>query len=89
MHHVPQLGLTALAVAGPVERGVRRRFAHDEREWMSVASVAADSLLSSLYRLRNDHCADDDRDAYRNCGERSSKCPKNKPYYDGRQNAKQ
>jgi hypothetical protein len=23
MHHVPQLGLTALAVAGPVERGVR------------------------------------------------------------------
>ena len=23
MHHVPQSGLTALAVAGPVERGVR------------------------------------------------------------------
>ncbi len=25
MHHVPQLGLTALAVAGPVERVVRRQ----------------------------------------------------------------
>jgi hypothetical protein len=25
MHHVPQLGLTALAVAGPVERVVRPR----------------------------------------------------------------
>jgi hypothetical protein len=28
MHHVPQAGLTALAVAGPVERGVRRLRAH-------------------------------------------------------------
>ena len=27
MHHVPQAGLTALAVAGPVERGVRPRSA--------------------------------------------------------------
>jgi hypothetical protein len=25
MHHVPQAGLTALAVAGPVERVVRRQ----------------------------------------------------------------
>jgi hypothetical protein len=27
MHHVPQAGLTTLAVADPVERGVRRHLA--------------------------------------------------------------
>jgi hypothetical protein len=45
MHHVPQLGLTALAVAGPVERVVRRRRAQQCRDIQS-------RRLSRTYKTR-------------------------------------
>jgi len=51
MHHVPQAGLTALAVAGPVERVVRPQQPHSETTgidedalplWMSMVPTKQD-----------------------------------------------
>ena len=45
MHHVPQAGLTALAVAGPVERGVRPHSAH--AGWLLTLEQPLDSQVPS------------------------------------------
>jgi hypothetical protein len=48
MHHVPQAGLTALAVAGPVERGVRPHCAARAYDRISVASVIQGGIVETL-----------------------------------------
>jgi hypothetical protein len=58
MHHVPQAGLTALAVAGPVERRVRPRarlLAWDSWNrvlWLSGARLAKGDAAPALWCLR-------------------------------------
>ena len=52
MHHVPQAGLTALAVAGPVERGVRHRLAKTASAWMRALLFAAWHGMGAMHQQR-------------------------------------
>jgi hypothetical protein len=67
MHHVPQLRLTALAVAGPVERGVRR---HLQRIDFSMADHVNQHFVPRFLLARWESSPDQKLTSYRWEGER-------------------